>query len=152
MSNEKQITGNIGVYHVARELSRAGWNVMLTVRNAKGADMFAVSEDESTAHPIQVKSNAGKPMDTHLGRLPEKYVTPWWVFVAFAASSEPTCYVISLNEIRARMIRDPGVRSGRPEPDRSFWFPRHYYTPGSDLEISEARNAWHRLQEARLSA
>ena len=122
---------------------------MLTVRNAKGADMFAISEDESTQRPIQVKSHAARPQDTHLGLLPEKHVTPWWVFVAFAATSEPTCYVISLDEIRARMGRDPGTRTGKPEHERLFWFHRRYYTPGSDLEMTEARNAWHRLGQAR---
>lgn len=149
MSNERQITANIGVYHVARELSRMGWNVMLTVRNARGADMFAVSEDERILHPNQVKAHAAKPQDMSLSLQPKKHVTPWWVFVAFARSTEPTCYVISLDEIRARMGRDPGSRSGKAEHERSFWIDRRYYTPGSDREMLEARNAWSRLGQAR---
>ncbi|CAN7652659.1 hypothetical protein [Mesorhizobium sp. LjRoot246] len=149
MSSDKQITGNIGVFHVARELSMSGWNVMLTVRNAKGADLFAISADERVTHPIQVKAHASKPQDLHLGLEPESYTTPWWVFIAFALSSEPVCYVISLGEIRDRMGRDPGTRSGKPEHQRLFWLHRRYYTPGSDFEMIEARNAWHRLGPPR---
>jgi hypothetical protein len=149
LSNDKQITGNVGVFHTARELSRAGWNIMLTVRNAKGADLFAISADERIMHPIQVKAHAKKPQDTPLGLRPESYITPWWVFVAFALTPEPVCYVISLEEIRERMGRDPGTRSGKLESDRLFWLHRRYYTPGSEAELIEARNAWHRLGEPR---
>ncbi|WP_229448160.1 hypothetical protein [Nitratireductor sp. B36] len=149
MSNDRQITGNIGLYHVARELSREGWNVMLTTRNAKGADMLAASTDERTMHTIQVKAHSAKPQDTNLGIHPEQHVTPWWVFVAFARSSDPTCYILSLDEIRERMVRDPGSRSQKPEHLRVFWFDRRFYTPGSDRELVDARNAWHRLGQAR---
>jgi len=151
LSNDKQITGNIGVFHVARELSGFGWNVILSVRNAKGADMFAASEDELTTHPIQVKSHAAKPQDISLGLQPEKLVTPWWVFVAFARSAEPVCYVLKLEEVRARMVRDPGTRSGKAELERAFWLDRRYYTPGSDREMIDARNAWHLLGPARMT-
>lgn len=67
MSNDKQITGNIGLYHVARELSLLGWNVMPTVRNARGADLYAASEDERIIQPIQVKAHSSAPQDTLLG-------------------------------------------------------------------------------------
>lgn len=78
MANDRQITGNIGVHHVARELSRLGWNVILTVRNARGADLYAVSQCETIVHPIQVKAHSAEPNDTQLGLNPEALVTPWW--------------------------------------------------------------------------
>jgi len=151
VSNDKQITGNIGLYHVARELSREGWNVMPTMRNAKGADLLAVSEDERTVHPIQVKAHSAKPLDVSLGLHPEQYVTPWWVFVAFARSLEPVCYVIRLSEILSLKTRDPGTRSVKAEHERLFWFHRRYYTPGSSHELVGARNAWHLLGPARIA-
>ena len=149
MSNESQITGNIGLYHVARELSLAGWNVMLTTRNARGADLFAASADERAVHPIQVKAHSGKPQDTSLGLHPESLVTPWWAFVGFVRTSGIVCYLIKLEEIRERMGRDPGTRSGKPETERIFWLDRRFYTPASDREMIEARNAWHRLGAPR---
>lgn len=147
MSNAKQITGNIGVYHVSRELSLMGWNVMLTVRNARGADLYASSADELTIHPVQVKAHSGKPEDTSLGLHPERLVTPWWIFVVYARTPDITCYLLSLNEIRQRMARDPGTRSQKPENKRYFWLHKKYYTPGSDQEMIEARDAWCRLGE-----
>lgn len=150
MANDKQLTGNVGVYHVARELSRHGWNVMLTVRNARGADLYAASTSEGLVCPIQVKAHSTKPQDVNLGLHPEKLVTPWWVFVGFVATTEPVCYVISLAEIRDRMGRDPGTRSGKAEHERAYWLDRRHYTPGSDREMSHAREAWGRLGDCRL--
>jgi hypothetical protein len=145
MANSKQITGNIGLYHAARELSLMGWNVMPTVRNAKGADLYASSEDERTIHPVQVKTHSGKPEDTQLGLYPERLVTPWWVFVVYARTTEVVCYLLTLDEIRQRMSRDPGTRSQKPEHERNFWLHKRFYTPGSNQELIIARNAWHRL-------
>ena len=145
MSNAKQITGNAGVYHVARELSRHNWNVLLTVRNARGADLYAVSQSERLVLPIQVKAHSARPNDVLLGLNPEKHVTPWWVIVANAGSFEPTCYVLSLGRIMELKYRDPGTRSGKAEQDRQWWFSRHYFTPGSNRELADAREAWHCL-------
>lgn len=145
MGNGRQLTGNAGVYHVARELSRHGWNVMLTVRNARGADIYAISQCETIAHPIQVKAHSGKPNDVRLGLAPETLITPWWVFVAYANSAGPICYLVPLDEIRERMTRDPGSRSGKSESERAFWFDRRFYTPGSDRELVDAQEAWFRL-------
>lgn len=152
MANDKQITGNIGLYHAARELSRMGWNVMPTARNAKGADLYASSADERTICPVQVKTHGGKPQDTSLGFNPEGLVTPWWIFVVYARTPEIACYLLTLDEIRQRMTRDPGTRTQKLEHERSFWLDRRFYTPGSDRELTEARNAWHRLGVPRSAS
>ena len=149
LSNNKQITGNIGLYHVARELSLAGWNVMPTVRNARGADLYAASADERTIHPVQVKAHSDTPQDTKLGLAPEKLVTPWWVFVVYARTPDIACYVFALDEIFELMSRDPGTRSGKAEKERNFWFNRKYYTPGGESEKKEARNGWNCLGSPR---
>lgn len=54
--NNRQITGNVGLYYVSYKLSRMGWNVMTTSRNAKGVDIMAYNEDVKIIHKIQVKS------------------------------------------------------------------------------------------------
>lgn len=145
MSNAKQLTGNVGVYHVARELSRHNWNVLLTVRNARGADLYAISQSEQLVVPIQVKAHSASPNDISLGLNPENLITPWWVVVAFAGTGEPVSYVVPLVEMIALKVRDPGVRSGKPEHERLWWFDRRYFTPGSDRELIDAREAWLRL-------
>ncbi len=152
MSNIKQITANIGLYHVARELSLAGWNVMPTVRNARGADLYAASENEQVIHPIQVKAHSGKPQDTSLGLHLEKLVTPWWVFVVLARTEEINCYVLTLSEVLQHVSRDPGTGSGKPEHERRFWLHRKYYTPGNREEMKEALNGWGRLGTPRVGS
>lgn len=40
----KQRTGNIGLFYIGYKLSRFGWNVLPTIKNAKAIDMMAYNE------------------------------------------------------------------------------------------------------------
>jgi len=60
MKYPKQITGNTGLYYVCYELSKRGWNVMPTSRNARGTDIIAYSLDGRRMITIEVKSLKGK--------------------------------------------------------------------------------------------
>ena len=53
----KQKSGNVGLYYVAYELERRGWNVLITSRNAKGPDMIVYSQSGKKVWTIQVKSS-----------------------------------------------------------------------------------------------
>jgi hypothetical protein len=50
-----QTVGNVGMYYACYRLSQLGWNVMPTVRNAKGIDILAYSQDGSRTETFQVK-------------------------------------------------------------------------------------------------
>lgn len=52
----KQIVGNMGLHYIAYELSRRGWNVSITSRNAVGVDIVIYNEDATDTRTIQVKS------------------------------------------------------------------------------------------------
>lgn len=95
-----QLTGNSGLYHVARELSRRGWHVMPTVRNARGADLYAASDDESRVLPIQSKA-LSKRDPVPLGGSLDTLRSQWWVITINANSDSPTCYVLTLGEVKA---------------------------------------------------
>jgi hypothetical protein len=130
-----QLTGNAGLYHVARELSRRGWHVMPTVRNARGADLYAASDDEATVLPIQSKA-LSKRSAVPLGSSLENLCSPWWIITLNANTASPTCYVLTLEEVRtsaARNVNSAGQASHWLEP-RSFIQP-------------EYEEAWHRLGE-----
>lgn len=59
----QQTVGNIGLFYVCYRLSRLGWNVMPTSRNARGVDIVVCSEDASRTHTIQVKTlSKGSPV------------------------------------------------------------------------------------------
>ena len=51
-----QVTGNVGLYYTCYHLSRMGWNVMPTARNARGIDLIAYNQDGSKFIGVQVKS------------------------------------------------------------------------------------------------
>lgn len=48
--------GNIGLHFVCYRLTRHGWSVMPTARNARGIDVLACSQDEKGTVTVQVKS------------------------------------------------------------------------------------------------
>lgn len=130
-----QLTGNAGMYHVARELSRRGWHVMPTVRNARGADLYAASSDEARVLPIQSKA-LSKRSAVPLGGSLDNLCSQWWVVTINANSDCPVCYVMTLEEVKARASRNVNG-SGQA----SHWLePRSYALP-------EFQEAWHRLGE-----
>lgn len=132
-----QLTGNAGLYHVARELSRRGWHVMPTVRNARGADLFAASDDETIILPIQSKA-LSKRDPVPLGGSLETLRSPWWIITVSANSASPVCYILTLSEVMA--IAHRGVNAAGKV---SFWLqPKSYAQP-------EYKEAWDRLGDPR---
>lgn len=130
-----QLTGNSGLYHIARELSRRGWHVMPTVRNARGADLYAASSDESVAIPIQSKA-LSKKAPVPLGNDLLSLRTHWWIVTINANTASPTCYILTLDEVRAgahRGVNDAGKIS--------YWLQPKAYAVEAYLE------AWHRLED-----
>ena len=131
-----QLTGNSGLYHVARELSRRGWHVMPTVRNARGADLYAASDDEATVVPIQSKA-LSKRDPVPLGGSLDTLRSPWWLITIRANTAEPTCYVLTLDEVKSLAHRGVSPTTGKV----SYWLqPKSYAQP-------EYEEAWHRLGE-----
>lgn len=119
-----QLTGNAGLYHVARELSRLGWHAIPTVRNARGSDLYAVSSDESVVLTIQSKAlskRAPVPLGTNLDVLQSN----WWIITVEANSATPICYIMKLEEVKA------GAHRGENDAGKvSFWLqPKAYALP-----------------------
>jgi hypothetical protein len=129
----QQLTGNAGMYHVARELSRRGWHVMPTVRNARGADLYAASSDERRVIPIQSKA-LSKRNPVPLGKSLETLCSEWWIITINANSDCPKCYVLLLSEVKA------GAHKGENESGTvSYWLqPKSYALP-------QFEEAWDRL-------
>src|SRR3546814_2228435 len=116
-----QLTGNVGLYHVARELSRRGWHVMPTVRNARGADLYAASDDEARVLPIQSKA-LSKRAPVPLGGSLDRLCSHWWVVTIHANTASPTCFVLTLGEVKAAAnlgVNQAGTASYWLQPKRS---------------------------------
>ena len=56
----QQLTGAAGVFHVASELSMAGWVALPSIRNVKGADILVADPDGKRFAFLQVKTSKSK--------------------------------------------------------------------------------------------
>lgn len=129
---QNQMTGNAGLFHISWKLSRRGWNVMPTVRNARGADLYAAPcEDEDAVIPIQSKA-LSKRVAVPLGKDLANLRSRWWVITLGVNSDDPICFILTLDEVKQLASRDKGK-------DRAYWL------EAKDYDKLEFREAWHRL-------
>lgn len=132
MTNRNQLTGNAGLYYAAWQLSRRGWHVMPTVRNARGSDLIITDGNETTFLGIQSKA-LSKRHPVPLGINLDTLRSDWWVITMLANTDHPRSYVLTLLEVKASAFRD---RNG------SYWLQPPAYDRPNFLE------AWDRLLPA----
>lgn len=97
--NDRQLTGNIGLFYTCYRLSLRNWNVMPTVRNAKGADIIIVST-EGNMLGIQVKTLANEA-DVFIGKnYKDPSVKFWVVLMNVRTSNQPLAYIIPAEDVR----------------------------------------------------
>lgn len=125
-----QITGNAGLNYAAWQLSRRGWHVMPTIRNARGSDLIVTDADEKIFFGIQSKA-LSKRHAVPLGREVESLRSEWWVITVHANSDAPICYIMRLDEVRQLASQD--ANGG------AYWL----NPPAYDRD--EYREAWARI-------
>lgn len=133
MNNQQsrsQITGNSGLNYVSWRLSKLGWHVMPTIRNARGSDMFIVSPDETKTYGVQSKA-LSKAGDIPLGKDINKLQSDWWVLTINANSTNPICYILTIQEVKNLAVQD---KNGG-----AWWLPRKQY------QNKEYEEAWERI-------
>jgi hypothetical protein len=131
MALDNQTVGNVGLYFTCYRLSRLGWNVMPTARNAKGVDILAYCQDASHKLTIQVKSLSNRspvPLGNKLDHLFADFV----VICRYVARDVPECFILTPGEVKQRAHE--GVKGEKV----SYWLqPKQY-------ESDEFRNRWDR--------
>lgn len=106
---------------------------MPTVRNARGADLYAASNDELRVLPIQSKA-LSKRAPVPLGGSLDRLCSHWWIITVNANTATPKCYVLTLSEVKTAAHR--GVNAAGTV---SYWLqPKSYALP-------EYEEAWERL-------
>jgi hypothetical protein len=131
---DKQITGNVGLYYTCYMLSRKGWNVMPTARNARGVDIVAYSQDGSRRFLIQVKA-LNKPNAVAMGQTAKNGTeADFWVIVTKAQETPPDVFVLASKQIEALAYK---------EKDGSRWLPYKSYA------TDEFRERWDRIGEGK---
>lgn len=131
MKLETQVTGNIGLYYVCYHLSRLGWNVMPTARNARGIDVIAYDRTGTEFIGVQVKALT-KRNPVPLGNSLDKIMGDFWVIVN-DIEKEPKTYVLLPEEVKKMAHR--GEKDGRV----SYWLQPKSYCVDQYLE------AWGRI-------
>ena len=127
-----QVVGNVGMYYVCYRLSRLGWNVMPTSRNARGVDIMIYSDDARRKLTVQVKA-LSKSSPVPLGKTLNHLFADFFVICRHAASMQPECFVLRPNEVQKYAHR--GEKEGRI----SYWL----QPPAFDKK--RFRDAWHRI-------
>ena len=138
MKLEQQVTSNIGLYYVCYQLSRMGWNVMPTARNARGIDIIAYNKSGTKFIGVQVKTlSARNPVP--LGQNLDKVMGDVWIVVN-NVSQEPNAFILRPEEIKKRAHR--GEKNGKI----SYWLqPKAYDKP-------EFKEAWDRIGHGHQTA
>ena len=129
--HRSQITGKAGLNYASWQLSRRGWHVMPTIRNAKGLDMIVTDADETMFFGVQSKGFSKRwpvPLGLDLGALR----SDWWVITIHANSDSPVCYVLHITDVRSLATQDKN--GGR------WWLEPKAY------DRDEFREAWHQLE------
>src|ERR1700733_783754 len=105
MATKGQMTGMLGVYLVAAELSKRGFIVSPTSRSAAGADLLVTDQACQKAWSVQVKSNSGRAnfwlLGAHAKRL--KSESHVYVFVSDARGGKPEYIVAPSSHVAAKV-------------------------------------------------
>ena len=131
MKFDPQVTGNAGLYYTCYHLSRMGWNVMPTSRNARGIEIIAYNRKATRFIGIQVKT-LSKRDPVPLGSSLEKVMGDYWIIVNNVAK-EPNAYILLPEEVKSLAHR--GEKDGRV----SYWLQPTSY------DVEQFKEAWHRI-------
>ncbi|WP_425050472.1 hypothetical protein [Psychromarinibacter sp. S121] len=124
------------MHYAAWQLSRKGWNVMPTSRNAKGSDLFCANDDESIIFGVQSKG-LSKRAPVGLGGDLANLRSDWWIVTVGAKGDTPVCFILSLDEVKQLCFQSDPSKSKTGA--QSYWLqPKAYDQP-------HFREAWHRL-------
>ncbi|OAP43204.1 hypothetical protein [Sinorhizobium americanum] len=132
-----QVTGNTAMHYSAWQLSRRGWNVMLTSRNAKGSDLFCSNDNETMFFGVQSKGLT-KRDPVGLGANLANLRSDWWIITIKAKTEAPICFIMSLKEVKELCHHSDPAKSRNGAA--SIWLqPSAYDQP-------HFREAWHRFE------
>lgn len=128
-----QVTGNIGLFYTCFQLSKLGWNVMPTSRNAAGIDLIIYSQDSIRKIALQIKT-VSKSVPIPLGNNINKLIGDYLVIVSKADLEIPDVYIYTIPEIKL------SCHTGTNKDGKnSYWFQPTSYRK------SELLNNWDKI-------
>lgn len=130
----QQLVGNVGLFYASYRLSRLGWNVLPTMRNAKGVDVLMYSQDGRRRLTIQVKSLSKREAVALGGKLSHYSLADFWIVCRHVLSGNPECFILTAHEVGALARKNV---NGKGEV--SYWLEPPQY------EAAEYRERWDRI-------
>ena len=96
---DRQVTGNVGLFFTCYKLSRMGWNVLPTSRNARGIDILAYGKHGEKFLTIQTKGYTKKraigPFKAVTDVISDFYI------VSLDVYRLPSAYILSKSDVRS---------------------------------------------------
>lgn len=124
------------MHYVAWQLSKRGWNVMPTTRNAKGSDLYCANDAETVIFGVQSKGLSKRGpvgLGSNLGNLR----SDWWIITINAKSDNPICFILRRQEVVDLCFHSDPAKSR--DGVQSYWLQPKAY------DQAQFRDAWHRL-------
>jgi hypothetical protein len=117
MASKGQMTGMLGTYLAAAELTQKGFIVSITSRNARGADLLVADQDYKKTWSVQVKTNSKPATFWLLSKDYKEVVSPThvYLFINLRADQRPDYYVVP-----SRTVAEHGTVT--PETKRSIFY------------------------------
>lgn len=139
------LTGVAGEYFVAAELSRRGYIASISLRNTRGIDILATSQDATRSVTIQCKTNQTTAHKWLLNEKSEQFEseTHFYIFVALGKPTDrPRFHIVPSKVVAERTrkghrlwLKTPG-RKGQQHQDtkmRQFVDPKDEFLEKWDL-------------------
>ena len=101
------LTGAAGVHFVTGELSRLGFIALPTVKNTKGVDIIASTQDFTRTNYLQVKTNKNK-YDFWIAGNPVQGDDIFYIFVNLLSNHQntrPEYYIVPSKDVYAKFAR-----------------------------------------------
>lgn len=118
--SSSQVTGNTGLYLVCYELSKRGWNVVPTSRNARGVDVLIYSQDGQKRYTIQVKALSdlsAVPFGSNL----ENQIADFFVICTQVSSNAPRFFIAETTQLVSKVTKQT------KEAKDSYWLEKTDY-------------------------
>jgi hypothetical protein len=108
VANKHQMTGMLGVYLVAAELSKQGFIVSTTSRSAAGADLLVTDQKCKKAWTVQVKTNRERPNFWLVGAHTHETISDShvYVFVNVGNTQRPEFIVASSRHVAEKVLHE----------------------------------------------
>jgi hypothetical protein len=136
MATKGEMTGMLGVYLVAAELSKQGFIVSPTSRSAAGADLLVTDQACKKAWSVQVKTNSVRANYWLVGASAKKISSEshMYVFVNNARGDKPEFLVAQSAHVAEKTLYEKAVKSSMGSEFWSF-MERDRQTKGEGWEM-----------------